>query len=67
MNRSTFAPNEEKLYKVDNKTVVLNPDGKTITITYSANLPANATIGNQHPKVRNFTLAFAYMRQRRSG
>jgi len=34
MNRSHFVSNEEKLYKVDDKKVVLSPDRKTITITY---------------------------------
>jgi hypothetical protein len=31
MNRSHFVSNEEKLYKVDDKTVVLSPSGQVAT------------------------------------
>ena len=49
-----FVPNEEKLYKVGDKTAVLNPDGKTITITYSAERPKDSTNWMPTPKGEEF-------------
>ncbi len=49
-----FVPNDEKLYKVGDKTAVLNPDGKTIIITYSADRPKKATNWMPTPKGKEF-------------
>lgn len=49
-----FVPNDDKIYKVGDKTVVLNEDGKTITITYSATHPENATNWQPTPTGKDF-------------
>lgn len=49
-----FVPNEDKIYKVGDKTAVLNEDGETITITYSAEKPENATNWQPTPKGEDF-------------
>jgi len=38
----TFIPNEQMIYKIGDKTAKLNPDGKTITVTYAAEKPRGA-------------------------
>lgn len=49
-----FVPNEGKVYKVGDKTAVLNEDGKTITVTYSATRPEKATNWQPTPKGKDF-------------
>lgn len=49
-----FVPNEGKVYKVGNKTAVLNTDGETITVTYSATQPTNATNWQPTPAGKDF-------------
>lgn len=49
-----FVPNHGKIYKVGDKTAVLNEDGETITITYSAAQPKNATNWQPTPKGEDF-------------
>lgn len=49
-----FVPNEEKIYKVGDKTAVLNEDGETITITYAATRPEKATNWQPTPKGKDF-------------
>jgi len=49
-----FVPNDDKIYKVGDKTVVLNENGKTITITYSVDRPENATNWQPTPEGKDF-------------
>lgn len=49
-----FVPNDDKIYKVGDKTAVINDDGKTITVTYSASRPTNATNWQPTPKGEDF-------------
>jgi hypothetical protein len=49
-----FVPNDDKIYKVGDKTAVLNKDGETITITYAATRPEKATNWQPTPKGKDF-------------
>jgi hypothetical protein len=49
-----FVPNDENLYKVGDKTAVLNPDGQTVTITYAPVRPEQASNWQPTPKGKEF-------------